>query len=65
MPGSLAASQGSKQPTMLPACRYDSTIGAESGSRRRWPGTMDDGVGFDCEVAGQECSRSERHPGLW
>ena len=52
----------------LPCCcarRYDSTIGAKGGANRVWPGVMDNGVGFDCDVGGQKCDNDESYPGLW
>ncbi|KAI7836286.1 hypothetical protein COHA_009835 [Chlorella ohadii] len=45
--------------------RYDSTIGAHGGNNRQFPATMDKGVPYNCDQAGQMCSKSERYPGMW
>ncbi|KAL4438454.1 hypothetical protein ABPG77_000102 [Micractinium sp. CCAP 211/92] len=45
--------------------RYDSTIGVAGGSNRLWPATMEKGVPYNCNQAGQYCTSSEAYPGLW
>lgn len=45
--------------------RYDSTIGVKGGRNKLWPATMEKGVPYDCSQAGQQCSSSERYPGMW
>ncbi|KAL4448414.1 hypothetical protein ABPG75_005633 [Micractinium tetrahymenae] len=45
--------------------RFDSTIGVEGGRNKLWPATMEKGVPYDCDVGGNDCSSSERYPGMW
>lgn len=55
-----------RSPACLPPPRsYDSTIGVAGGSNRLWPATMEKGVPYNCNQAGQYCTSSEAYPGLW
>lgn len=60
-PAARPSSPGAGPPTRS----YDSTIGVAGGSSRLWPATMEDGVPYDCDQAGQYCSGSESYPGVW
>lgn len=45
--------------------RYDSTIGQNGGAARPWPARISGGMPYDCDVAGNQCSKSESYPSLY
>lgn len=45
--------------------RYDSSIGQDGGAARPWPTKVAGGMPYDCEVAGNQCSKSESYPSLY
>ncbi|KAL4438251.1 hypothetical protein ABPG77_010612 [Micractinium sp. CCAP 211/92] len=45
--------------------RFDSTISVDGGADKLWPATMEKGVPYDCNAGGNDCSSSERYPGMW
>lgn len=48
-----------------PPSRFDSTISVDGGADKLWPATMEKGVPYDCNAGGNDCSSSERYPGMW
>lgn len=47
------------------ARRFDSTISVDGGRDKLWPATMENGVPYDCDAGGNDCSSSESYPGMW